>query len=92
MRRVREDRDPAAAPGRPTNRPLLLKGLLHCAQCGDEFQLETSGKTVNGTRSWPLDGVMCQNPTHLDPARSAVFWRRWGGQCSPTATVATVVP
>ena len=43
-------------------------------------------------RQPPTDPVVCQNPTHLDPARSAVFWRRWGGQCSPTATVATVVP
>jgi hypothetical protein len=24
--------------------------LLHCGQCGDDLQLETSGKTINGTR------------------------------------------
>jgi hypothetical protein len=52
-----------------------------------------SGLAIGGAAGLALRYlVMCQNPTHLDPARSAVFSRRWGGQCSPTATVATVVP
>ena len=40
--------------------------------------------------SWHL--VVCQNPTHLDPAEPTACLRGPRGQCSPTATVATIVP
>jgi len=40
--RVRAQRDPGKVVGRLSSSPLLLAGLLRCAQCGDSCQLETA--------------------------------------------------
>lgn len=46
--RVRLQRDPGRNPGRRSSSQLLLSGLLHCAQCGQAYQLET-GTSATGT-------------------------------------------
>ncbi|MCB9558116.1 MAG: recombinase family protein [Deltaproteobacteria bacterium] len=43
-RRVRQERDPIRSPGRTASSPLLLAGLVKCGNCGQSFQVETSGK------------------------------------------------
>ena len=45
---VRQDREPMRNPGRPASPESLLAGLLRCGRCGASYQLETSGKRVNG--------------------------------------------
>jgi site-specific DNA recombinase len=44
VQELRERRDPGRSAGRLPSSPLLLAGLLRCAQCGGPYQLETSGK------------------------------------------------
>lgn len=44
VQELRTRRDPGRSPGRLPSSPLLLAGLLRCAQCGGPYQLETSGK------------------------------------------------
>jgi DNA invertase Pin-like site-specific DNA recombinase len=48
VQRLRQSRDPATSPGRGVAKPHLLTGLLRCAKCGASYQLETSGKKVEG--------------------------------------------
>jgi hypothetical protein len=48
VQRLRQSRDPATSPGRSVAKPHLLTGLLRCAKCGASYQLETSGKKVEG--------------------------------------------
>lgn len=47
-RELRVRRNPTAASGRASAKPHLLTGLLRCGQCGASYQLETSGKRVDG--------------------------------------------
>lgn len=47
----RECRDPVRNPGREASSPLLLAGLVACAQCGARYQLQTAGKhRADGSR------------------------------------------
>ncbi len=46
--KLRKDREPRRNPGRPASKENLLAGLVRCAKCGASYQLETSGKRVNG--------------------------------------------
>jgi hypothetical protein len=48
VQRLRAGREPSRRSGRAPTKPLLLAGLLRCARCGASFQLETSGKTIDG--------------------------------------------
>lgn len=46
--RLRSRREPARSPGRAAAKPHLLTGLVWCKRCGASYQLETSGKKVDG--------------------------------------------
>jgi len=46
--KLRRSRDPRGGPGRAVAKPHLLSGMLQCGQCGASYQLETSGKKVDG--------------------------------------------
>jgi len=46
--RLRRSRDPRGRPGRAVAKPHLLSGMLRCGQCGASYQLETSGKKIEG--------------------------------------------
>lgn len=46
--RLRQSRDPSGGPGRAAARQHLLTGKLRCGRCGASYQLETSGKRVDG--------------------------------------------
>ena len=46
---LRRQREPRRAPGRAAAKPHVLSGLLRCGTCGSSYQLETSGKKVDGT-------------------------------------------
>jgi hypothetical protein len=48
--RLRRDRDVHVGAGRAVARPRVLAGLVVCGRCGASCQLETSGKTLDGTR------------------------------------------
>jgi DNA invertase Pin-like site-specific DNA recombinase len=43
-----EQRRPAALPGRASAKPRVLTGLARCGLCGSSYQLETSGKSLDG--------------------------------------------
>ncbi len=46
--RLRQQRDPADGAGRATAKQHLLTGKVRCGLCGASYQLETSGKRVDG--------------------------------------------
>lgn len=46
--KLRKAREPKRNPGRPASKENLLAGLVRCGKCGASYQLETSGKRVNG--------------------------------------------
>lgn len=46
--KLRKDREPRRNPGRAASKANLLAGLVRCGTCGASYQLETSGKRVNG--------------------------------------------
>lgn len=46
--KLRKDREPRRNPGRPASTANVLAGLVRCGKCGASYQLETSGKRVNG--------------------------------------------
>jgi DNA invertase Pin-like site-specific DNA recombinase len=46
--RLRRSRDPSGGPGKAAARQHLLTGKLRCGRCGASYQLETSGKRVDG--------------------------------------------
>lgn len=48
--RLRRDRDLGTGAGRAVAQPRVLAGLVVCGRCGARCQLETSGKTIDGTR------------------------------------------
>jgi len=43
-----EQRRPTELPGRASARPRVLTGLARCGLCGSSYQLETSGKSLDG--------------------------------------------
>jgi len=43
-----EQRRPTELPGRGSAKPRVLTGLARCGLCGSSYQLETSGKSVDG--------------------------------------------
>jgi site-specific DNA recombinase len=45
---LRRRREPSRSGGRYAARPHVLTRLLHCGRCGASYQLETSGKRVDG--------------------------------------------
>lgn len=45
---LRAQREPSRALGRAAAKPHVLTGLLWCGRCGASYQLETSGKKVDG--------------------------------------------
>ena len=47
--RARAQRDPGKNPGRACSSPLLLAGLMRCAQCGQAYQLETATSKTGAT-------------------------------------------
>ncbi len=47
-RRLRREREPRHAPGRPPPPEMLLARLMRCARCGASYRLETAGKVVGG--------------------------------------------
>ena len=49
-RRLRREREPRQAPGRPPSPDLLLARLVKCARCGASYRLETAGKVIGGQR------------------------------------------
>ncbi|MEY4513990.1 MAG: hypothetical protein RLZZ450_6112, partial [Pseudomonadota bacterium] len=46
---LRVRREPRRNPGRTAAKPHVLSGLVWCGKCGASYQLETSGKRVDGT-------------------------------------------
>jgi DNA invertase Pin-like site-specific DNA recombinase len=46
---LRARREPTRSPGRAAAKPHLLSGLVFCGPCGSSYQLETSGKRIDGT-------------------------------------------
>ncbi|MBN2196786.1 MAG: recombinase family protein [Polyangiaceae bacterium] len=46
---LRQRREPSRSPGRAAAKPHVLSGLIHCGKCSSTYQLETSGKRVDGT-------------------------------------------
>jgi hypothetical protein len=44
-----EQRRPATLPGRASAKPRVLTGLARCGLCGSSYQLETSGKSLDGS-------------------------------------------
>lgn len=46
--KLRRNREPTRNPGRPASKENVLAGLIRCGKCGASYQLETSGKRVNG--------------------------------------------
>ncbi len=49
VRQLCEQRRPTALPGRASGRPRVLTGLARCGLCGSSYQLETSGKSRDGS-------------------------------------------
>jgi len=45
---LRTRREPTRSPGRAAAKPHLLSGLVFCGRCGASYQLETSGKKIDG--------------------------------------------
>jgi hypothetical protein len=43
-----EQRRPTERPGRASAQPRVLTGLARCGLCGSSYQLETSGKSLDG--------------------------------------------
>ena len=43
-----EQRRPTELPGRASTKPRVLTGLARCGLCGSSYQLETSGKSLDG--------------------------------------------
>jgi hypothetical protein len=43
-----EQRRPTERPGRASAKPRVLTGLARCGLCGSSYQLETSGKSLDG--------------------------------------------
>lgn len=43
-----EQRRPTELPGRASAKPRVLTGLARCGLCGSSYQLETSGKSLDG--------------------------------------------
>jgi len=43
-----EQRRPTELPGRASTKPHVLTGLARCGLCGSSYQLETSGKSLDG--------------------------------------------
>lgn len=43
-----EQRRPTELPGRASAKPRALTGLARCGRCGSSYQLETSGKSLDG--------------------------------------------
>jgi hypothetical protein len=41
-------RRPTESPGRASGKPRVLTGLARCGLCGSSYQLETSGKSLDG--------------------------------------------
>jgi hypothetical protein len=44
-----EQRCPTERPGRASAKPRVLTGLARCGLCGSSYQLETSGKSLDGS-------------------------------------------
>lgn len=44
-----EQRRPTELPGRASAKPRVLTGLARCGLCGSSYQLETSGKSLDGS-------------------------------------------
>src|SRR5690606_34535043 len=44
-----EQRRPTELPGRASSKPRMLTGLARCGLCGSSYQLETSGKSLDGS-------------------------------------------
>lgn len=44
-----ERRRPTDLPGRASSKPRVLTGLARCGLCGSSYQLETSGKSLDGS-------------------------------------------
>jgi hypothetical protein len=44
-----EQRRPTERPGRVSSKPRVLTRLARCGLCGSSYQLETSGKSLDGT-------------------------------------------
>jgi site-specific DNA recombinase len=43
-----EQRRPTELPGRASSKPRMLTGIARCGHCGSSYQLETSGKYLDG--------------------------------------------
>lgn len=48
MKELVEQRRPTELPGRASTKPRVLTGLACCGLCGSSYQLETSGKSIDG--------------------------------------------
>ncbi len=48
MKELCEQRRPTELPGRASAKPRVLTGLARCGLCGSSYQLETSGKSLDG--------------------------------------------
>ena len=48
VKELREQRRPTELPGRASAKPRALTGLARCGLCGSSYQLETSGKSLDG--------------------------------------------
>jgi DNA invertase Pin-like site-specific DNA recombinase len=64
---LRARRERKRNPGRGSARPHVLTGLLVCAACGQSFQLETSGKKVDGT-TYRYCYYNCRSTTRIGTA------------------------
>lgn len=49
VRELCERRRPTELPGRASSKPRALTGLARCGLCGSSYQLETSGKSLDGS-------------------------------------------
>ncbi|MCL2726081.1 MAG: recombinase family protein [Polyangiaceae bacterium] len=48
VRKLCKQRRPTENPGRASTKPRVLTGLAVCGKCGSSYQLETSGKSLDG--------------------------------------------
>jgi site-specific DNA recombinase len=48
VKALSEQRRPTERPGRASAKPRVLTGLARCGLCGSSYQLETSGKSLDG--------------------------------------------